>query len=150
LGRILDDFGVTDAERITAALDRARAAAERCDDWRTWSFLTLQIQLAAERMQVYKPTPNLSFTEIWAEMPEDPNSEWAQAKTSIRNLIGDIPFANWFERSRQTERNGTALTIAVPDEAIREVLEIEYGELISKVMSEIGFDTVRFKVDDRR
>jgi Helix-turn-helix domain len=39
-----------DEERQTfVAMDDARAAADRAGEWRTWAFLTLQVQLAAER-----------------------------------------------------------------------------------------------------
>jgi hypothetical protein len=69
---VLYRFGVTDAERITVLLDRAHAAANRSGEWRTWSFLTLQIQLAAGGMQVYQPSGSMSCTDAWVEVPEDP------------------------------------------------------------------------------
>jgi hypothetical protein len=43
--------------------------------------------------------------------------------------------------------NGTVLTIAVPDEAMRDYLELEYRELITGVISTMGLDTIQVVVD---
>jgi hypothetical protein len=146
---ILDGLGVTDAARITDVLDRARGAADRSGVWQSWSFLTLQIQLAAERTQANQPVAHMSCTEDFIEDPEDPKCEWAVAKSRIRALIGDIPFANWFELSRQTERHGTALTIAVPDKTTLDFLDIDYREVITKAISPMGLETVHVIVRGR-
>jgi hypothetical protein len=144
---ILDGFGIQDAERITAVLDSARAAADRAGEWRNWSFLTLQIQLAAERMHMRNPHPITSSPELQVELPEDPNCEWAQAKEKIRTLVGEIPFANWFEASRQIGVDGTTVTIAVPDEWTREYLESEYRNIIETATSAVGIGGVRVTID---
>jgi hypothetical protein len=91
----------------------------------------------------------VASTDVWDDVPEDPNSEWVEAKARIQALIGEIPFGNWFEPSRQIERDGTALTIAVPDEATRDFLDIDYREVITKVGSAMGLDTVHVVVKDR-
>jgi hypothetical protein len=139
---ILDGFRLRETEQVTNVLDRARAAADGSGEWRSWSFLTLQIQLAAERIQVRQSVGHVASTDVWVDVPEDPNSEWVEVKTRIRTLIGEIPFANWFEPSRQIEREGTALTIAVPDAATRDFLDFDYREVITKVASAMGLDTV--------
>lgn len=144
---ILDGLGVTSAGQITMVLDRARAVADRAAEWTTWSFLTLQIQLAAERMHRGASNSEISCVEASGPAPEDAGCERVQAKTMIRTMIGEIPFANWFEPSRQAVRNGGALTIAVPDEASRYYLDTEYREVISMVMSDMGLSTVNVVVD---
>ncbi len=146
---ILDGLGVTEAERITDVLDCARAAADRSRGWRSWSFLTLQIQLAAERTHSSQAVASTLCTEGFSQVTEDPGCEWVEAKARIRALIGEIAFANWFEPSRQTERDGTALTIAVPDEATRDFIDIDYREVVTKAISGMGVEIVHFIVRDR-
>ena len=47
---ILNHRGIAEPEIIFAVLDSALTAADRLGEWRNWTFLTLQIQLAAERL----------------------------------------------------------------------------------------------------
>ena len=48
---ILERARIKDEEAIYALLDAARVGADRADCWRNWSFLTLQIQLAASSIR---------------------------------------------------------------------------------------------------
>jgi hypothetical protein len=61
---ILDGMEIKSAEQIFSVLDIARAAADRASDWRNWSFLTLQIQLAVERerMHTHQQLPTSAYT----------------------------------------------------------------------------------------
>lgn len=145
---ILDGLEIADAKRIFAVLDAARSAADRTGDWRNWSFLTLQIQLAAERMHVRQALPTAACSGARMAVDEDANSEWAQAKARIRTQVGEIPFSNWFDRTRQIERCKSVITIAVPDEPTRTYLESEYRELIESATSSIGIAAVRLVVRD--
>jgi hypothetical protein len=95
---ILEGFGADDAERIEAVLDFARRAADQAGIWRAWSFLTLQTQLAAERMQTFQPPPPILCAQV-AVPGDHPDSEWTKAKAALRERVGEIPFANWFDRS---------------------------------------------------
>jgi hypothetical protein len=143
---ILNGMGIADESQVFGLMDQARAAADRATDWRNWSFLTLQIQLAAERMLVSSPlfTDKSSTRQIHAD--EDPTCEWAKAKVKIRAQVGEIPFRNWFEGTRQIGRSGSAITIEVPDEATRLYVEEEYRELIRRAVTEMSIDTVAFVV----
>jgi hypothetical protein len=41
---------INEPEAIVAVMDAARKAADRSGDWRAWSYLTIQVQLACERI----------------------------------------------------------------------------------------------------
>ncbi len=68
------------------------------------------------------------------------------AKARIRSQVGEIPFLNWFEPTRQVERQGPKITIAVSDEPSRVYLEAEYGTLIRTVLAELGIHEIRLTV----
>ncbi len=85
----------TDSEWTEAVMNNAKFAADKASDWRNWSFLTLQVQLAAERTRVAAPNPLLDACDGDPVPPEDPDCEWARAKQLIRAEIGEIPFGNW-------------------------------------------------------
>lgn len=141
---ILHAHGPVDAELVEVVLDSARRAADQTGVWRSWSFLTLQVQLAAERIQICRPRPPEVGNDSQIATPEDVASEWVQAKAIIKDQVGDIPSSNWFERSRQTSRSETHITIAVPDEATREFLEGEYRDVIESILRKMGIGTARF------
>jgi hypothetical protein len=135
------------SEEIFTLLDIARNSADRAGDWSNWSFLTLQIQLVAERIHIHRqlPTTACSQTRIAAD-EEDPNTEWAQVKTKIREEVGEIPFTNWFDRTRQAERCGSGITVTVPDEPTRICLESEYHELMENALAGLGLKSIRLIV----
>jgi Helix-turn-helix domain len=143
---ILEQRAIAEPEIIFALLDSARIAADRSGEWRNWSFLTLQIQLAAERQPQRTTTLSgiLEPERLVAE--EDPACDWAIAKAKIRMHLGEIPFQNWFVRSRQVERHGAQITIAVPDEASRLFLETEYGNQTRTALAELGIRDVEWTV----
>lgn len=142
---IFEHRDIAEPETIFAVLDAARAAADRSGEWRNWSFLTLQIQLAAERQQPAQTQPEASLREqTIAE--EDVACDWAVAKEKIRTQVGEIPFRNWFARSRQARRQGAQITIAVPDEASRLFLEAEFGHLTRTALAELDIHEIQWTV----
>ena len=141
---VLDGLGIASEDQILSVLDIARAAADRAGDWRSWSFLTLQIQLAAERISNRQPPTTACREEQVAE--DAPDSEWTSLKAEIRTQIGEIPFANWFDRTIQNDRDGTVLTVVVPDDLTLAYLESEYRELIHQAAARIGIEAIRFVV----
>jgi len=143
--RILEQRGITGSQNIFAVLDAAVAAATRSGEWRNWSFLTLQVQLATERFRTLSPEP--AITEICAyDLPDDPSCHWAKAKENIRIRIGEVPFANWFERTRQVEQQDGRVMVAVPDDCSRLFIEAEYGNLTKSVLAELGIDQIEMTV----
>ena len=144
--RILEHRGITGSQNIYAVLDAAVAAATRSGEWRNWRFLTLQVQLAAERFRIVSPGP--AITEVFAyDLPEeDPSCHWAKAKENIRLRIGEVPFGNWFERTRQVEQQDGRVTVAVPDDCSRLFIEAEYGNLMKFVLAELGIDQIEMTV----
>ena len=122
------------------------AAATRSGEWRNWSFLTLQVQLATERFRTVSAEP--AVTEVLAlSLPEeDPSCHWAKAKENIRIRIGEIPFANWFECTRQVGQQEGRVTVAVPDDCSRLFIEAEYGDLTRSVLAEFGIDQIELTV----
>ena len=146
-GRVFSSSGrIAEPEIIFALLDSARVAADRSGEWRNWSFLTLQIQLAAERQPQRTTTLSGILQPERLIVEEDPACDWAIAKAKIRMQLGEIPFQNWFVRSRQVERHGAQITIAVPDEASRLFLETEYGNQTRTALAELGIRDVEWTV----
>lgn len=144
--QIFEQRAITKAEDIFAVLDTALNAANRMGEWRNWAFLTLQVQLAAERLMTVSPEPEASVSAVWEVPDEDPACEWAVAKQKIRNQIREVPFLNWFEKTRQIERRSECLRVAVPDETTRLFLEAEYGNLIKAVLAEFGIEKLELAV----
>lgn len=138
--RILEQRGVKRSEDAVAVLDAATAAATRSGEWRNWAFLTLQVQLAAERLPTVSPGPELSTIPLWDIPDEDPTCDWALAKQKIRDRIGRVPFSNWFDRTRQIERGEEHIAIAVPDQVTRLFMEEEYGNVMKAVLAEFGIE----------
>jgi hypothetical protein len=143
---ILEQRGFAEPGNIFAVLDAAVTAATRSGEWRHWAFLTLQVQLAAERLMSVSPDAAACTTPSWDVPEEDPSSDWALAKQRIRNQIGVAPFLNWFERTRQVERRGGRITIAVPDEPSRFFVEVEYGTVTRAVLAELGIEETEWTV----
>jgi hypothetical protein len=63
---IIDTLCPPDSDRdqwITAVMNNARNSADSADQWRNWSFLTLQVQLAAERTRMLTTTPSFEAVD---------------------------------------------------------------------------------------
>jgi hypothetical protein len=135
------------ADWARAVLDNAKSAADRASDWRNWAFLTLQVQLAAERTSVVVANPLCEVSDTDALPAEDPNCEWARAKQLIRAEIGGIPFANWFDLTRQTSGDHASITVALPNSQTKEFVEMDYLPLIQRACSVFGVSQVHLTVD---
>ena len=90
-----------------------------------------------------------NFPPGCAVVKEDPTCDWAIAKARIRTRVGEIPFLNWFEPTRQVERQGAEITIAVSDEPSRIYLEAEYGTLTRTVLAELGIHEIHLTLRHR-
>ena len=143
---ILNHRGIAEPEIIFAVLDSAVTAADRLGEWRNWTFLTLQIQLAAERVPSGARPRQTTSPPGCAVVKDDPTFDWAIAKARIRTQVGEIPFLNWFEPTRQVERQGAQITIAASDEPSRIYLEAEYGTLTRAVLAELGIYEIHLTV----
>jgi hypothetical protein len=53
---------------------------------------------------------------------------------------------NWFDTTRQVERQGGQITISVSDEPSRIYLEAEYGTLTRTVLAELGIHEIQLSV----
>jgi hypothetical protein len=142
--------GIRDLGDVFAVFDAARAGADRSGEWRNWNFLTVQVQLAAERYQFDKSPPARLRLTAPAPMPEkeEPSTEWAKAKGQIRGQIPEIPFLNWFGGTRQIERCGARILVEVPDEPTRSFLESEYDAVARGAVSSFGIHEVCYVVRD--
>ena len=70
----------------------------------------------------------------------------AIAKVKIRQQVGEVPFFNWFERTRQVERRGSQITIAVGHECERLFIESQYGEVTHSSLAELGIEQMHLVV----
>ena len=143
---ILDSRGIGEFNGVLAVLDSARVAAERSGGWWHWAYLTLQIQLAAERFQTDGIAPRPMFLLPHEEVEEDPDCDWAAAKSTIRTQIPETAFINWFAPTRQVERRGDALKVEVPDEPTRCYLVSEYERVTRGALSRFGINEVQYVV----
>jgi hypothetical protein len=141
---ILERAGLDQPAQILAVMDDARVAADRSGEWRNWGFLTLQVQLAAERAA----RRSQSEEEV-AEPPEPPkedhedlNCDWARAKALIRAHIPEIAYKNWFAATRQIRRRGHQITVAVSDEPTRLFLEAEYADAARRALAELDISEI--------
>jgi Helix-turn-helix domain len=124
---ILEARGIADEDQVCSVLDAARAGADRCGEWRNWGFLTLQIQLSAERLN--GRTPSGVDAPMCPALPtEDPESIWAKAKTRIRSQIPETAFLNWFSCTLQIMTCDSEIEVAVPDEVTGAYLRNEYRD----------------------
>jgi hypothetical protein len=144
---IFEARGLTSEEQIFATLDAAREAADRRGPWRNWAFLTLQIQLSAERVEGWTP-PGVEHATCPDPRSEDAESIWAKAKTVIRCQIPEIAYLNWFSCTRQIMDCGSRIEVAVPDEATGAYLSQEYHHVTHAVLSDLGVNEIRFVVCD--
>ena len=125
-------------------------AANRSGPWRSWRFLTLQIQIAAEQCR-----PPLSAERRTADPPppeeqrEEAPSEWKSMKERIREQIPEIAFLNWFDATRQVERCGDALAVIVPDEPTAAYIAAEYGSMVHTAAAKSGITEIHFVLDNR-
>ena len=109
-------------------------------------FLTMQIQLAVERVPSGARMLETTSPPAAAAVAENPSCAWVIAKARIRSQVGEIPFLNWFEATRQLERQGREITVAVPDEPSGSYLETEYGTLTRTVLAELGIQEIHLTV----
>jgi hypothetical protein len=146
---IFEVRGVADDEVLVySVLDMARAAADRFGPWRSWGFITLQIQLAAEQLDKARVRGPAEFQLSHDPIPEEPDSDWAKAKAQIRSQISEIAFLNWFACTWQIETCGSRIEVAVPDEPTKAWLKGEYELVISEATSGLGVAEIRFVVCD--
>jgi hypothetical protein len=136
------------APPIFSVLDIARAAADRSGEWRNWAFLTLQIQLAAERLDSTRTQSVIDVPSPRTPLPEEPDSVWAKAKAHIRSQIPEKAFLNWFVCTRELVRCGSRIEVGVPDEVTSEFLSEEYHQVTRTALSDLGIDEIRFVVFD--
>jgi len=143
---MLNSQGIEEADKVCAVMEAAYHAAERGGEWWNWVYLTLRIQLAAERLHISAIRAEEVSQFGYEQAEEDPDCDWTAAKTMIRSQIPETAFLNWFSPTRQVERSGTAITVAVPDGPTRCYLLTEYDQLTNCVLSSLGIDEVRFVV----
>jgi len=143
---ILAGQNIREPSTIAAVLDRALAFAKRSGPWRSWTFLTIQIQLAAEQLGASMISPAPSVPPPATVLEKEPPSAWAAAKARIRAQIPEIAFLNWFESTRQVERSGAVITVAVPDAPTAAYVASEYEFVIQDAASSEGIGEVRFVV----
>jgi hypothetical protein len=89
---ILNHRGIAESEIIFAVMDSALTAAKRSGEWRNWTFLTMQIQIAAERVPSGAQLQQTTSTAAHAVVRDNPSCDWAIAKAKIRTQVGEIPF----------------------------------------------------------
>jgi hypothetical protein len=95
---------------------------------RSWSFITLQIQLAAEQIEKdCLPCPAETRLPQNPLLPEEPDSAWAKANAQISRQISEIAFG-------------------VPDEPTKLWLESEYEAVINEALLDLGIEEIRFVV----
>jgi hypothetical protein len=64
-------------------------------------------------------------------------------KSRIRERIPEIAFLNWFEATRQVERCGAELVVAVPDEPTAAYIAAEYARIVHAAAAAEGVTQVR-------
>ena len=140
---ILLVHGIEDVGIVELLVERAIAAGNRAGEWRSWSFLTLRIQIGAERTR--------STTAEEVRMPDSPvvrqyeaPSDWKLIKGRIRERIPEIAFLNWFDGTRQVDRCGAALVVGVPDEPTAAYIKDEYEGIVHEAAAAEGITQVRF------
>jgi hypothetical protein len=137
---------INEPEAIVAVMDAARKAADRSGDWRAWSYLTIQVQLACERIPAKDKSAEQAPQACPGISESEDGPEWAQTKVALRDRIAPIAFSNWFADTRQVERSGATLTVSVPNEPTRSFLEDEYRAEILDAVLQLGIDHLQFVV----
>lgn len=148
---ILNRFWLSGTDRlkwVDAVMNNARMAADLASEWRNWSFLTLQVQLAAERTRLPADNSVLNVEDVVPLPPEDPDCEWARAKAAVRAEIGEIPFGNWFASSRQTARTESSIIVELPNAQTKTFIEMDYLGVLTRAVLETGIPQVEFAVRD--
>ena len=146
--QIFEVRGFTDDEEIYSVLDVARTAADRLGQWRSWGFLTLQIQLAAEGFGKSATMNSRIYPAAQTSIPEEAESLWAKAKARIRSQILETAFLNWFDCTRQIKKCGSQIDVAVPDEPTATWLRDGYDHVIKAALADLGIEEIRFIVRD--
>jgi hypothetical protein len=135
--------GIEEPSKAQALVDRAFAAANRAGQWRSWNFLTLQVQIAAEQCRPSTTAEVLPACPPSQVRREEAPSDWTVIKGRIRGRISEIAFLNWFEETRQVERCGTALVVEVPDEVTAAYITAEYERIVHAAAAAEGITQVR-------
>jgi hypothetical protein len=142
--------GIVEPEGVYAVMDWARAGADTASrrqrqPWNSWSFLTLQVRIAAESVP---PSPARQAAPLLPPPlpPEDATTEWARAKASIRTKISEIAAENWLRDTRQVARRGDRLTVDVPDPETQAWLTTEYGALIQAALADVHIAGIEYTV----
>src|SRR3954454_5435883 len=94
-GTLLEQ-GIEEAGNAEVLVDHAVAAANRSGQWRSWNFLTLQIQIAAERWRASTIAEVRPANQTLEVRREEAPSDWKVIKSRIREGIPEIAFLNWF------------------------------------------------------
>ena len=137
---------IYEPEAISAVMDTAREAADRSGDWRAWSYLTIQVQLAGERNPVKVKSDDQTPQTCPGASESADGWEWSQTKAALRGRIAPIAFSNWFADTRQVERSGATLTVSVPNEPTRAFLDDEYRTEILDAVLLLRIDRIQFVV----
>ncbi len=143
---ILERWDLVDEHDVFSVFDAARGAADRSGPWRNWAFLTLQVQLSAERFREHRPRSVERATPKFTLPSEESSSIWAKAKLRIRSQIPETAYLNWFSCTRQIVRSGSRVDVAVPDETTGAILNDEYQEISRAALSDDGVNEIRFIV----
>jgi hypothetical protein len=83
---IFEHRAIAEPEIILVLLDAARAGADRSGEWRNWSFLIFQIQLAAERQPQPTTLPETFQRSAWLPRKIPPVSGPSPKRKSGRRL----------------------------------------------------------------
>jgi hypothetical protein len=68
--------------------------------------------------------------------PLDPSKGWDRLRSGIGGRLGPIPYANWFERTRQLGEDPRTITVAVPDETTLKTIQEDYGWVIEQARAQ--------------
>jgi len=145
---IILEQGIDELSNAELILERAVVAASRASQWRSWNFLTLQIQIAAEQWRPLRTAEARTVDRLSEVRREEAPSDWKLIKSRIRERIPEIAFLNWFDATRQVERCGAALVVAVPDEVTAAYIAAEYDGLVQVTAAAEGITQVRFVPQD--
>lgn len=141
---ILLAHGIEEANIVGVLVERAIAAANRVGQWRSWNFLTLQIQIAAEQCCATTIAEVRTADQPSEARPYEAPSDWKLIKNRIRERIPEIAFLNWFDETRQLDRCGDALVVGVPDEPTAAYIKAEYECIVHAAAAAEGITQVRF------
>jgi hypothetical protein len=145
---IILEQGIDELSNAELILERAVVAASRASQWRSWNFLTLQIQIAAEQWRPLRTAEARTVDRLSEVRREEAPSDWKLIKSRIRERIPEIAFLNWFDATRQVERCGAALVVAVPDDVTAAYIAAEYDGIVQVTAAAEGITQVRFVPQD--